>query len=74
MRDRAYAAFAEEVASAEEALLALLREDREREWDAYDLKTKVRNGWSAGAVSLAFDNLLHSGAVEWHGGLIRLAG
>lgn len=37
----------------------------------YELKIQVRNGWSAGAVSLALHGLIADGTLEIHEGHIR---
>jgi len=69
--DIAYAALSEEIVAASTALLELVDEDPSHLWHPYDLKTRVRNGWSAGAVSLALNGLIEDGTLELHEGHIR---
>jgi hypothetical protein len=64
MPDAAFAVLTDEITAAREALVALVREDPERSWHPYELKMQVRNGWSAGAVSLALDYLIEDGTFE----------
>jgi len=61
--DAAFASLADEVKQAREALLKLAASERDRAWHPYELKTRARNGWSAGAMSLALDGLITDGAL-----------
>jgi len=73
--DATFAAVAKEVAAARKALLALAQDEPDRWWTAFDLKTEARNGWSAGAMNLAFDDLVDSGAFDVDDDLrVRLRG
>ena len=72
--DPTAAALAEEVAAAREALIDLCRRSPERSWPAYELKRAARNGWSAGAMTLALNRLLSEGVLGADGDLIHLTG
>jgi len=63
----------EEIAEARTALVALCESQPERAWPAYELKTQARNGWSAGAMSLALSRLLDDGVLRADGDRIRLS-
>jgi hypothetical protein len=62
--DATFAALTKEIAAAREAMLAVAGERPKDWWNPYELKTTARNGWSAGAMSLALDALVESGALE----------
>jgi hypothetical protein len=62
--DATFAALTNEIAAAREALLRVTREYPRRWWSAYDLKQLARNGWSAGAMSLALSDLIDAGALD----------
>jgi len=72
--DPTAAALAGEVMAAREAVLELCKSDAERPRLAYELKREARNGWSAGAMTLALNGLLADGLLQAEGDLIRLAG
>jgi hypothetical protein len=69
MSSTATSRITEEVAQARAALLTFVQE-RPGPFTAYDLKTNVRNGWSAAAMALALRELLREGALESRGGEI----
>jgi hypothetical protein len=71
-RDAASEKFASEIEDAHKALLDKVQEDPEREWFAYELKDRVRNGWSAGAMNMALTRLIDSGTFKLEGDRIRL--
>jgi hypothetical protein len=58
----------------EEARQALLDAAAEREdwWYAFELKDHARNGWSAGAMNIAFRRLVKEHVFEIEGDRIRL--
>jgi hypothetical protein len=56
--DPTFAALAAEVAAAEKALAETAAEDPHRWWYPYELRSSARNGWSAGAMGIAMDNLI----------------
>lgn len=57
----------------EEAREALIERAKEREWwRAYELKDRTRNGWSAGAMNIAFRRLIDAHVFEQQGDRIRL--
>jgi hypothetical protein len=56
--DPTFAALADEVAGAEQALVETASHDPERWWYPYELRSSARNGWSAGAMGIAMDNLI----------------
>lgn len=62
--DATFAALADEIASARDALLELASEQPDRWWRPYELKVQARNGWSAGAMDLALEELIDAGALE----------
>jgi hypothetical protein len=72
MPDAPTAHLSQEVAQAREALIATVREEPDRWWSAYDLKVEVRNGWSAGAMSLALNELVEDGTFEARHDEVRL--
>jgi hypothetical protein len=72
--DPTAAALAEEVAAAREALVDLCMSSPERSWPAYELKRAARNGWSAGAMTLALNRLLSEGVLRADGDLVHLTG
>jgi len=65
-------ALTEEIAAARVAIVDLCERDRERTWHAYELKARARNGWSAGAMNLAFNDLLDEGVFHLEGDCVRL--
>lgn len=72
--DATSAALAEEVKAAQRALVELITHEPRDCWRAYELKAKARNGWSAGAMSLALNRLLENGILESsEGDCIRIA-
>lgn len=64
------------VKEIEEAREALIEKAKERPadqwWRAYELKDRARNGWSAGAMNIAFRRLIESDIFEQQGDRIRL--
>jgi hypothetical protein len=72
--DPTAALLAEEVGAARDALVDLCRRNPERTWPAYELKRTARNGWSAGAMTLALNHLLSEGVLQADGDLIHLTG
>lgn len=72
--DATTAALAQEVEAAQKALVELVTQEPRDCWPAYELKAKARNGWSAGAMSLALNRLLEDGTFVLAGGdCIRMA-
>ena len=71
-RDAASEQLAHEITDAREALLSSAQENPERWWFAYELKDRARNGWSAGAMSMALTRLIDTGVFELQGDRIRL--
>jgi hypothetical protein len=62
----------QEVAAAREALVAYMEADASAWWSIYDLKIRVRNGWSPGAMSLALNELVDDGTLEARADEVRL--
>lgn len=62
--DATTVALIEEIAAARAALLECATQQPDRWWDAFELKSMARNGWSAGAMGLALGELLDDGALE----------
>jgi hypothetical protein len=63
--DPLYTALADEINAARSAIIAVAERERPGGWwNAYDLKTHARNGWSAGAISLAMNDLIADGTFE----------
>ena len=63
----------QEIEEAREALIERAKEKGPEEWwHAYELKDRARNGWSAGAMNIAFRRLLDADVFEVNGDLIRL--
>ena len=62
---------AQEIDEAREALIAQARQ-RDDWWHAYELKDRARNGWSAGAMNIAFRRLIETKVFEQQGDRIRL--
>ena len=64
---------AEEIEEARKALVERASERGPDDWwHAYELKDRARNGWSAGAMNIAFRRLLAAGVFEQQGDRIRL--
>jgi hypothetical protein len=61
--DHAYAAVAEEVSAAREALVSVAG-SKDGWWYPADLRMQARNGWSAGAMGVALDELVETGVFE----------
>jgi|GEM_PF-2442920 len=61
-----------EIAAARDAIVALCQQDPDRTWHAFELKAQARNGWSAGAMTLALNRLLSEGTFQLEGDCIRL--
>jgi hypothetical protein len=72
MPDATAASLSEEIQAAREALLQLCRDHPDRTWHAYELKAAARNGWTAGAMSIALNRLIEEGVFEVDGDCIRL--
>jgi hypothetical protein len=62
----------EEIAAARAALIETVQSEPDTWWSAYDLKIDVRNGWSAGAMSLALNGLVADGTFDAEGDKVRL--
>jgi hypothetical protein len=63
--DAPYTTLTDEIEAARSALIGLAQtEQASHWWNAYDLKTQARNGWSAGAMSLAMNQLIDDGTFE----------
>jgi hypothetical protein len=71
--DATAASLTAEIESACRALLDICHEDPAREWRAYELKAKARNGLSAGAMTIAFNRLVEKGVFAVDGDCIRLS-
>ncbi len=63
----------QEIVEASAALVDLCKSQPDRDWPAYELKTQARNGWSAGAMSMALSRLLDEGVLWAEGDRIRLS-
>jgi hypothetical protein len=64
---------AQEIEEARDALIERAKEKKPEEWwRAYELKDRARNGWSTGAMNIAFRRLLDADVFEVDGDLIRL--
>lgn len=61
--DATYRAVSVHIAAARESLIALAK-TRDDWWHPYELKTQAQNGAPAGAVSLAFNELVDDGTLE----------
>lgn len=73
--DETSAALAEEVEAAEKALIAVAESDPRKWWYPYELRQRARNGWSAGAMGIALDNLIDRGVFRMNAELcVRLQG
>ena len=74
-RDPTFEALAREVREAEQALIATAAQDPQRWWYPPDLRAQARNGWSAGAVGTALENLIQKGRFAVNADLcVRLRG
>jgi hypothetical protein len=62
--DHAYAAVAEEVRAARDALVRVAGAQKNEWWYPADLRMQARNGWSAGAMGVALDGLVDDGVFE----------
>jgi hypothetical protein len=62
--DATSTALIEEIAAARDALVEQANRSPSKWWDAFELKTMARNGWSAGAMGLALGELLDDGTFE----------
>lgn len=62
--DATAAALAAEVGAARQALIDFVERESRDCWPAHELKARARNGWSAGAMSLALNRLLEDGTFE----------
>jgi hypothetical protein len=62
--DQTYIALTEQVAAAEKAIVAEAKKAAGEWWYPYDLRKQARNGWSAGAMGIAMDNLIARGVLE----------
>jgi hypothetical protein len=75
MTDPSYAALVEEVQAAEGQLVAVARQEPGKWWDPYELRKTARNGWSAGAMGIALDNLIDGRVFDVNAALhVRLRG
>jgi peptidoglycan/xylan/chitin deacetylase (PgdA/CDA1 family) len=70
--DVATAQLAKEIQEAGEALLKTAEKEPDTWRPAYELKDETRNGWTAGAMSIALNRLVDEGKFESKGDLIRL--
>lgn len=63
----------QEIEEAQQALLAAAAErPPDQWWFAFELKDHTRNGWSAGAMNIAFRRLIKEHVFEIEGDRIRL--
>ncbi|HEU4702000.1 MAG TPA: hypothetical protein VFS37_05905 [Conexibacter sp.] len=62
--DATTAAVIDEIAAARDALIDCAQREPDKWWEAFELKTAARNGWSAGAMGLALGELLDDGVFE----------
>jgi len=62
--DATMTAVIEEVAAARAAIVDCAQREPDKWWEAFELKTIARNGWSAGAMGLALGELLDDGTFE----------
>lgn len=66
---------ASDVEAAKTALIRVAENEPGKSWRAVDLKTKARNGWDPGAMSIAMSQLIDEGRFVVGERLeIRLAG
>jgi hypothetical protein len=70
-RNPAAEPLATEITEARAALLEQTQGDPDRWWYAYELKDEARNGWSAGAMTMALSRLIDNGVFELKGDLLR---
>jgi hypothetical protein len=62
-----------EIEEAREALLEAAERLQGDDWSyAFELKDRARNGWSAGAMNIAFRRLINEKTFEVEGDRIRL--
>jgi hypothetical protein len=64
MTDATFASLTDEIEAAKRALLDVLGSEPPRPWHPYELKTRARNGCSAGSVNLGLDALIAEGTVD----------
>lgn len=64
MIDAADRALDEQISAAREQLVRVAGADPERWWNAYELKTRARNGSGSGTMGLALHQLVEEGVVE----------
>ena len=71
--DRASEHLEREIEEARQALVdAAAKRSADEWWHAYELKDHARNGWSAGAMNIAFRSLVNEHVFDIQGDLIRL--